>query len=101
MPLLCWDLDIFAGAIFSSLVTNTCEISTLFEAARLLLVARLTQIVISSENVQIFIQGNRKDHSDVEMHTDLSSESTSPIDFWNACTCIVRSDYVPVQLDRE
>jgi len=109
VPLLCWDLDIFAGAIFSTMATNFCDIPCLFETARVLIVARLTQLVVGSGSIHDFIQRRADDNvshnnsSAIPMNTVVSSSSDlkASIEFWNTCRLTVRKDIVPERLESE
>ena len=48
MPLLSWDLDTFAGALFSTLLTsNNLEAENICDVSRILLLARMIQVLVT------------------------------------------------------
>ena len=71
MPLLSWDLNTFAGAIFSSLLsTQNLSQQSFGDAAKILLVARIVQVITTP----IVFKGPQESHS-LEADLDIEKEN--------------------------
>lgn len=71
MPLLSWDLDTFAGALFSTLsTTDDLDTEHVCDVSRILLVARMVQVLITQHGFNIL-----KDNPAFECEMNINEEN--------------------------
>mmetsp|Transcript_17876 Transcript_17876/g.25261 ORF Transcript_17876/g.25261 Transcript_17876/m.25261 type:complete len:2379 (-) Transcript_17876:136-7272(-) len=79
MPLLSWDLNTFAGALFSSILSNEFALrleclESIFYSAQILLIGRIIQVLITPTGCDKF---NAEESMCVEIDLDISKEGSA------------------------
>ena len=94
LPLLSWDLTSFAGAIFSSLLSSDkVQCQDLFGAARILMMSRMVQVLVS---LREFASSGDDEIAHFEADIDVSKESSSVVDLLNHLKVAIRSETKPL-----
>ncbi len=93
MPLLSWDLTTFAGAVFSSLLaTETTRYEDLSNAASIILVARMIQVLVTLDACE-----SLSDDGDLSFEgaIDTTKEGQAIVKLYDHCKTIISNDAKP------
>jgi len=97
VPLLAWDLNTFAGAIFSTILGNGVDAlptsSDLLFTARLLLVGRLIQCIVTPFGFEIGPEDDDEDYLlDFWLDNEIKSEGEALSQLFRSCTDTIKSN---------
>ena len=85
MPLLSWDLNTFAGAVFSTLLSSkNLEPQAFCDTACILLVARLIQVLITSRNFKM-----DDENVSFECEMNIENEKTGLVSLLRHCNVLI------------
>ncbi len=97
MPLLSWDLNTFAGALYSTLLTaNKFRAENLCDVSRVLMVARMIQVLITPYGFD-----KVEENCNFECNIDVNKESEAIVSLLNHCKMSANSNVTPVNQEKE